>query len=264
MSSIKRWKDDRSPPSTPISWCTRLTATRNAGPRLNRRFAMVGGDSGASKRSNRRSVIGPSSGNVMEVSLRCRCSHLRGVATEVSPSAGFRFVCYCKDCRAFARFLERPDVLDCAGGTDIFQMPVRYVKLTGGADVLRCLSLSSRVLRWYADCCRTPIANTASSPRFPLVAVIWSFMDRPANGASRDALLGPPRCRIYEGSAIGPLPPNTPPLPSPAFSARRAARVLGWWVRGLSWPNPFFDDRTSIPCSAPRVLTPSERLSAYV
>jgi len=37
--------------------------------------------------------------------LRCRCGRVRGVANEVAPSAGFRFVCYCKDCRAFARFL---------------------------------------------------------------------------------------------------------------------------------------------------------------
>jgi len=48
---------------------------------------------------------------------------MRGVASDVSPSTGLRFVCYCKDCQAFARFLERADVLDPAGGTDIFQMP---------------------------------------------------------------------------------------------------------------------------------------------
>jgi hypothetical protein len=58
----------------------------------------------------------------MELSLRCHCGRIRGVTSEVSPSSGFRFVCYCKDCPAFARFLERPDVLDTAGGTDIFQI----------------------------------------------------------------------------------------------------------------------------------------------
>ena len=46
-----------------------------------------------------------------------------GVASAVSPSAGFRFGCYCRDSQAFARFLERPDILDAAGGTDIFQVP---------------------------------------------------------------------------------------------------------------------------------------------
>jgi hypothetical protein len=88
---------------------------------------------------------------------------MRGVASDVSQSSGFRFVCYCRDCQAFARFLERADVLDPAGGTDIFQMPPARVKLVAGTDAMRCLRLSNKVLRWYADCCRTPIANTATA-----------------------------------------------------------------------------------------------------
>ena len=110
--------------------------------------------------------------------LRCRCGHIRGVAREMTPSAGFRFICYCKDCQAFARFLDRPDVLDQAGGTDIFQVAAASVKLTAGVDALRCLSFSGKVLRWHADCCRTPLANTAATARLPVVALIHSFMDR--------------------------------------------------------------------------------------
>jgi len=64
---------------------------------------------------------------------------VRGVARAVSPSAGFRFVCYCKDCQAFARFLERPDILDAGGGTDIFQLPPGQVTFTAGLDALRCV-----------------------------------------------------------------------------------------------------------------------------
>jgi len=108
--------------------------------------------------------------------LRCRCGHVRGIANQVAPSAGFRFICYCQDCQAFARFLGRPDVLDPAGGTDIFHMPAARVKLTAGTDAVCCLHFSSRVFRWYTDCCRTPIANTAG-PRFPVVGLIHSFMD---------------------------------------------------------------------------------------
>jgi hypothetical protein len=59
------------------------------------------------------------------------------VASKIAPSGGFRFVCYCQDCQAFARFLERPDVLDPAGGTDIFQMPPGRVKFIAGADTVR-------------------------------------------------------------------------------------------------------------------------------
>jgi Family of unknown function (DUF6151) len=193
--------------------------------------------------------------------LRCRCNHLRGVASGVSPSTGFRFVCYCGDCQAFARFLERTDGLDPAGGTDIFQMPPAHVKFTTGIEALRCLRLSSEagVLRWYTDCCRTPIGNTAASPRFPIVALIHSFMDHGADGRSRDEVLGPPLCRIYERSAVGRLPPEAPPSPTFGVFAGRASKMLGWWLRGLSQPTPFFDDRTKAPCAVPRVLTRSER-----
>lgn len=194
----------------------------------------------------------------IDLPLRCRCGHVRGVASEVAPSAGFRFVCYCRDCQAFARFLERPDVLDAAGGTDIFQMATGRVKLTGGTDAVRCLRFSSKVLRWYTDCCRTPIGNTAG-PRFPVVGLIHSFMRHQADGRSRNEVLGPPLCRVYERSAIGPLPPDAPASPSLGIFALRASRVFGWWLRGLGRPTPFFDDFTKAPLSAPQVPTRSKR-----
>jgi len=193
----------------------------------------------------------------LDVPLRCQCGRVRGVASDVSPSSGLRLVCYCGDCQAFAHFLERPDVLDPAGGTDIFQMPPARIRLTAGADALRCVRLSNRVLRWYADCCRTPIANSAADPRFPLAAVIHAFMDHEDSGLSRDEALGPPRCRIFEGSATGPLPSNAAPPPSFEVYVGRFFKFLGWWIQGLARPSPFFDDQTRVPRAEPRVLTPS-------
>ena len=101
-------------------------------------------------------------------------------------------------------------MLDGAGGTDIFLMPAGRVKLAAGSDVVRCIHFSKRVFRWYADCCRTPIANTAG-PRFPVVGITNAFMDRAADGRSRDERLDAPLCRIFEQSATGPLPPSAPP-----------------------------------------------------
>ncbi len=191
-----------------------------------------------------------------DIPLRCRCGEVRGAALQVAPSAGFRFICYCTDCQAFARFLDCPDVLDAAGGTDIFQMPAGCVTLTAGLARVRCLQLSSRVFRWYAECCRTPLANTAG-PRFPVVALIRSFMDQATDGGSIDRALGPPLCRIYERSALAPLPPHAPPALSLRIAARRASKILGWWWRGLGRPNPFFDDATQAPRAAPHGLSRS-------
>ena len=196
----------------------------------------------------------------LDLPLQCRCGRVRGVANEVSLSSGFRFICYCKDCQAFARFLERPDVVDPAGGTDIFQMPQGRVKLTAGTDAVRCLRLSDKgVLRWFTDCCRTPIGNTATSPRFPILALVHCFMVHEAAGPCRNEVLGPPLCRIYERSAVGALPPNAPAPPSLGVFARRASKIFGWWVLGLGRPSPLFDDRTNAPLAVPRVLTRCER-----
>jgi hypothetical protein len=181
---------------------------------------------------------------------------VRGRAGNVSPQSGFRFVCYCKDCQAFARFLERPDVLDAAGGTDIFQMPPAHVRITEGADALRCVRLSerTRVLRWFTDCCRTPIGNSADRAGFPIAAVIRSFMDHEGGGRLRDEVLGRPLCRIFQRSAVGPLPADAPPPPSLRAFARRGSKMLSWWVRGLARPSPFFDEHTRAPRAEPQVL----------
>jgi hypothetical protein len=130
------------------------------------------------------------------------------------------------------------------------------VTFTAGLDALHGMRLSGKVLRWFADCCRTPIANTAADPRFPVVALIHSIMDCAADERSRDALLGPPLCRIYEHSAIGPLPSNAAPPPSLRVFVYRATKIAGWWMRGLARPNPFFDDRTKVPRSVPQLLLP--------
>ena len=191
----------------------------------------------------------------IDLPLLCRCGRVRGAAREVSPSAGLRFVCYCKDCQAFAHFLDRADVLDAAGSTDIFQMPPGRVTLTEGMDAVRSLCFSSRVTRWYADCCKTPIGNTASSPRFPSSpSLILSSTAKPpvvlatTHSARRcvASTNAPPRgrCRRVRRRRL------------PSASLLAAQRILGWWWRGLGRPNPFFDDHTNAPLSAPRILDP--------
>jgi hypothetical protein len=45
--------------------------------------------------------------------------------------------------------------------------------------------------------------------------------------------------------------------------ARRASKLLGWWVCGLGRPTPFFDERTKAPRAVPRGLTESERAALF-
>jgi hypothetical protein len=183
---------------------------------------------------------------------------VRGVARDVSPSSGNRLICYCDDCQAFARFLGHAEIMDSAGGTDIFQMAPARFEIAHEADALRCLRLSPKGLfRWYTDCCRTPVGNTL--PRFPFVGVIHSFMDHAGDGRSRDEVLGEPLGAIHVRFALGALPPGAPRKASLGVIGRSARMMLGWWVGGLGKPTPFFEPGTRAPRVAPRVLTASER-----
>jgi hypothetical protein len=193
-----------------------------------------------------------------DLPLRCRCGQVRGVVTGVSPSAGTRLVCYCDDCQAFAHFLERPDVLDAHGGTDIFPVAPAQLRITSGGDSLRCMRLSDKgMFRWYTECCRTPIGNTLK--RMPYVGLIHAFVDHEADGRPRDTVLGKPLGYVQRRFAVGGPVPNE----LPGLSLRLVVRVVGLlfasWIRGKGTPSPFFEEKTRAPRAEPRVLSVAER-----
>ena len=101
-----------------------------------------------------------------EVPLKCSCGSVQGVARDVSPKTGNRLVCMCDDCQAYAHHLGRAEhILDRNGGTEVFQLTPSQLTLTEGREHLRCLRLKEKgLMRWYAGCCNTPVANTLASP----------------------------------------------------------------------------------------------------
>lgn len=111
--------------------------------------------------------------------FQCRCGALRGEIAE--PQHGLRAVCYCHDCQAYARLLGKPEqVLDRLGGTDIVATQSKYVRFTWGSANLACLSLSPRgLLRWYAKCCNTPVANTPRDWRLPYAGMVHTVLRQP-------------------------------------------------------------------------------------
>jgi hypothetical protein len=192
-----------------------------------------------------------------DIPLRCTCGELRGTALAVSPRNGCRVVCYCHDCQAFARFLAHPGTTDAWGGTDIFQMAPASVRITKGADALRCLRLSDKGLyRWYCGECKTPVGNSVG-PRTPFVGLIHTFMDHEGDGRARDDVLGKPVGHIWTKSALGPAPGGAL---SSLRVIGRSVRLLGkWWLTGAGSPSPFFADQTHAPRSKPRILSSEER-----
>lgn len=108
-----------------------------------------------------------------DVTFSCDFGSVKGVAHEVSPKSVCHLVCYCKDCRAFARHLGQMEVLEPGGGSPLVQVMPARVEITEGQAHISCLKLAPRGLyRWYAACCNTPIANTVSTPKLPL-AGLW-------------------------------------------------------------------------------------------
>jgi hypothetical protein len=111
--------------------------------------------------------------------FQCQCGTLKGEITQ--PDKGVRAVCYCRDCQTYAELLGHPQrVLDPLGGTDVVATQARYIRLTSGTEALACLSLSPKgLLRWYAQCCSTPIANTPRNWKLPYVGLVHTCLGHP-------------------------------------------------------------------------------------
>lgn len=188
-----------------------------------------------------------------DLGIRCKCGSLRGVAAGLSPDEGFRVVCYCDDCQAFAERLgAAADTLDAHGGTDIFQTSPAHLRITDGIERLACLRLTPKgPLRWYASCCNTPIGNTLQTAQIPFVGLIHSCLD--ANVARLDDVLGPVCLRVMAKFARGKVATLDA---HDSFAVSHVLEVvwkmLRWRLRGDHKRSPFFDPVSGDPVVAPR------------
>ena len=188
--------------------------------------------------------------------LRCRCGTVRGAVA--LPALG-RAVCYCRDCRAYAYFLQREgEVLDDAGGTQVVATLPRQVRFEPeGLDALACMSLSERgILRWYAGCCNTPIGNTPRNARIPYVGLVHNCL---ASDPSRslEASFWPLRMRVNTESATRPV--ASTPLVVLAVMLGSVQPLLSTRWDGSWRDNPFFHADSGKPIRSPRVLGAGER-----
>jgi len=187
--------------------------------------------------------------------LQCRCGTIKGYV--VRPGTANRAVCYCRDCQAFAHFLERADtVLDEHGGTAIVATLPKHVRFTQGLEALACMSLSDHgLLRWYASCCRTPIGNTPRDVKTPYVGLIDSCLK--GNSPSLQESFGPVRMVLNTKSAKGRVV-STPASNLLAMLGLMKS-VIGTRLNGTYKRNPFFATETGRPIAHPRELTKAER-----
>jgi hypothetical protein len=175
-----------------------------------------------------------------EVKLSCRCGKVQGRITNAKPSSGNRLVCYCKDCRKFAKqFNLGEGILDEFGGTEVLQLAPSNVKIDQGIEYIACMRLTPKGMnRWYTSCCDTPI-GTVPKPTIPFVGVMRTFI---APEQSLEHAFGPVLGTVYSEQAEDKLG-NNPNLPksSKLALAKVAGQTLIWKVSGKGQPNPFFN-----------------------
>jgi hypothetical protein len=191
----------------------------------------------------------------MNHQVRCRCGTLQGFIGNTARAN--HCVCYCKDCRAFARFLGRDqEILDTQGGTAVIQTYPANVAFTQGTEVLACMRLSERgLMRWYTSCCNTPVGNTLANYRVSFVSLIHSCVETP--GHSLTESFGPVRMRVNTKGATGTV--KSTPLGTISVLSRFAVTLLNARLTGSYKHTPFFSADTGAPVATPKVLSRSER-----
>lgn len=138
----------------------------------------------------------------MQHGFQCACGRVRGSVE--SPPRAVRGICYCRDCQAYARLTgQENDTLDADGGTEVVATQAPCVIFRAGKELLRCHSLDAGgLLRWYASCCGTPIANTLRNPRLPYVGLVHRCL---GTARSRETAFGPVTMRLNIASALRPV-----------------------------------------------------------
>jgi hypothetical protein len=150
-----------------------------------------------------------------------------------------RAACYCGDCQAYAYVLGEPAaVLDPLGGTEVVATKAGHVRFTSDKATLACLSLSPKgLLRWYASCCGTPIANTPRNWKLPYVGLVHTCLRQPDPFEQSFPKV---QMRVNTGGARGRPPPVGGLGGLPGF-ARLFLRIAGSRLDGSYQATPFFD-----------------------
>ena len=130
------------------------------------------------------------------------------------------------------------------------QVDPSSIAITSGAARIACLRLSPNgLLRWYAACCDTPLANTVGTPNVPLAGMwrpnfetVAPFGPVTTLGFTKMSLPGGPRRDKGLYRMLGGL----------------LKRMIAGALSGRLSRSPFFDEKRA-PVAAPTVLDPAER-----
>jgi|TARA_R100000049_G_C1949772_1_gene96769 hypothetical protein len=189
-------------------------------------------------------LAGPGS----DLPFSCRCGSVEGVIAKASPRTGDFVVCHCTDCQAFAnRFDSALRIMDGNAGTPLYQSRCARMRIEHGLGELRCLHLTDKpTLRWYAQCCGTPMFNTFRNGKIPYVTTLTGNCD----AGLRAHLLGEPIGHLFvedDPNDLGPV--NR--MPMSKLMRRFFVRMVKDILSGDRRRSPLFNSRTLEPISTP-------------
>lgn len=183
--------------------------------------------------------------------IQCQCGTVSGHLEGAGVSN--RAICYCADCRAFARFLNRADeILDEQGGTELVQVAQHRLIFSQGKEHVAAVRLSEKgMLRWYAACCSTPIGNTMPDRKPSFIGIVHSSLDR----AHMDRDFGEKVARVNTASATSEPKPKAEGLPGAIV--RLLWIAFSDWISGNYKKAELFDEHGA-PIVRPKVLSAEE------
>lgn len=191
-----------------------------------------------------------------EVSFSCTCGKVNGMLLEAGPENGDHIMCHCKDCQNFARYLGADGrVLKSHGGTELYQGRCAKLHVIEGVENLACLHLTDQpTLRWYANCCRTPMFNSFKNGRMPYLTALLANCD----AESVDTIFGPIVGHLsLPGKAEGMQ--DAPRMSLGKLMHRSFRRMAKDFVSGDRRRSALFDPKTLEPICPPHRLSEVER-----
>ncbi len=150
--------------------------------------------------------------------VRCDCGEIEYSISETGIRSGNRLVCYCRSCRVSDIHLRgNKNGLTPDFAVEIIQISPHALRIKKGQSLIRAYQLNSKgSLRWYAECCGTPLWNTLKTPRFPFLGVVIP----PAHHTPKSPELGETRY-VNTKNAL------------PQSQAPKKDNGFGWAVRGI-------------------------------
>lgn len=180
--------------------------------------------------------------------IKCSCGQVKAEIKNFPKNSPGRLVCYCDDCQKFLKQINRMELMDECGGSEIIPIYPTDLKIIEGKEKLQCLRLTSKGLfRWYTSCCQTPFGNIrAGFPWLGLLSEVYESSDLEK--------LGPIRSRVAGKFALSPPPAGTPDN----MKLKDIFVVAPFLIKGFllkkSTPSIYFIEDNKTPIVNPQIV----------